>query len=85
MGSNPSSRAEAAAAPITPQPKTESVLQWAAQMVTGLSDRTKVLVGRVFTTKCSQIAPEAQFLLATDGRETWSQETVKATQFNKRF
>ena len=61
------------------------LFKWACNMVQGATDRSKTLVRRVLevaSTDTSDIASDAEFVKSTHGRETWSQVTCGATQYD---
>ena len=64
------------------------LFKWACNMVQGATDRSKTLVRRVLevaSTDTSDIASDAEFVKSTHGRETWSQVTCGATQYDDRI
>ena len=61
-----------------------SLFQWAANVVTGVAGRSRALVNRVLHTSepSELIAPESEFKIAVEGRESWTQVTSSAKQFD---
>ena len=61
-----------------------SLFRWAVNVVNGATDRSKTLVSRVLSVGSSNkdIATESEFAKCTDGRESWTQVTSSATQYD---